>query len=166
MASFNILVNQENKERVETAEIIQKRLNQLGLKISIVKKPFDEYKKDLETGNFDMFLAGIDFDILPNLESFLTTAGVGEGGINYQNFKDEKMDILIKEMYTAKSLDEFVERAVKFQQYFQEQLPVIGILFKYDILLTDYTIKGEKEPNMYNQFNNIEKWYIETEVKN
>ena len=166
MTTLNLLVNKENKERTETAELIQKRLSQLGLNINIVKKPFEEYKKDLETGNFDMFLAGIDFGTIPNLQSFLMSSGTGEGGINYQNFKDSRMDLLVSNLYNATSEEVFLKAAKDMQQYFAEQLPVVGILFKDQILLTDYTVKGDKKPNIYNQYNNIEKWYIEQEVGN
>lgn len=166
MTTLNLLVNKENKERTETAELIQKRLSQLGLNINIVKKPFEEYKKDLETGNFDMFLAGIDFGTIPNLQSFLMSSGTGEGGINYQNFKDSRMDLLVSNLYNATSEEVFLKAAKDMQQYFAEQLPVVGILFKDQILLTDYTVKGDKKPNIYNQYNNIEKWYIEQEVVN
>ncbi|WP_317366500.1 ABC transporter substrate-binding protein [uncultured Tyzzerella sp.] len=161
MANFSILVNVENKERVESAELIQKRLSQIGINVNIVKKPFEEYKKDLEQGNFDMFLAGIDFGIVPNLKSFLMSSGTGEGGINYQNFKDARMDFLVGNIYTATSEEAFIKATIDMQQYFAEQLPVVGIFFKDEILLTDYTVKGDKKPNIYNQFNNIEKWYIE-----
>lgn len=164
--NFSILVNKENKERIEMAMLIQKRLSQIGLNITVVKKPFEEYKKDLEEGNFDMFLGGIDFGIIPNLQSFLTSTGTGEGGINYQNFKDEHMDELIENMYKATSEESFIQQAISMQKYFVEQLPVVGIVFKNQMLLTDYTIKGDKQPNIYNQFNNIEKWYIEQEVDN
>lgn len=161
MTNFSLLVNEENKERVEMAEIIQKRLSQIGLNVNIIKKPFEEYKLDLETGNFDMFLAGIDFGIIPNLQSFLMSSGTGEGGINYQNFKDSKMDFLVGNIYNATSEEAFIKASTDMQQYFAEQLPVVGIFFKDQILLTDYTVKGDKKPNIYNQFNNIEKWYIE-----
>ena len=165
MTNFTLLVNLENKERLETAELIKKRLSQIGLNVTIIKKNFDEYKKDLETGNFDMFLAGIDFGLVPNYQSFLTSSGTGEGGINYQNFKDAKMDTLVSNMYTAKSEQNFLNASYEMQKYFVQTLPVVGIFFKDDILVTDYTIKGEKQPNIYNQFDNIEKWYIEQEVK-
>ena len=166
MININLLVNLENKERIETAELIQKRLNQIGLNVNVVKKPFDEYKNDLQTGNFDMFLAGIDFGVIPNLQSFLMSSGTGEGGINYQNFKDSRMDYLVGNIYTATSEEAFLKASIEMQQYFTEQLPVVGIFFKDKILLTDYTVKGEKKPNIYNQYNNIEKWYIEQEVEN
>lgn len=166
MLNFQLLVNKENKERVETATLIQKRLNQIGININIVKKPFEEYKKDLEDGNFDMFLGGIDFGLIPNFASFLSSVGTGDGGINYQNFKDEHMDKLVEQMYKATSEKTFIQASIELQKYFAEQLPVVGIVFKNQMLLTDYTIKGAKQPNLYSQFNNIEKWYIEQEVKN
>lgn len=159
-AKFSLLVNVENKERVEVAELLQKRCASVGVRLDVVKKPFNQYKTDLENGNFDLFLAGINFGILPNLESFLMSKGTGKGGLNYQNFKDAHMDRLVSNMYNAVSQEIFVKNSQAMQQYFLEQLPVVGIVFKNKILLTDHTVVGEKMPNMYNQFNNIEKWYI------
>ena len=76
------------------------------------------------------------------------------------------MDSLVGNLYNATSEEAFLKASIDIQQYFAEQLPVVGILFKDQILLTDYTIKGDKKPNIYNQYNNIEKWYIEQEVEN
>ncbi len=157
---FNLLVNSENKERIETAELIQRRLIQVGIQINIVEKPFSEYILDLEASNFDMFLGGIDFGTKPNFISFLTEAGLGEYGLNYQNYYDMKMTLLIQNMYNAVSEYTIATASIEFQKYFAEQLPVIGIVFKNHMLATDYTVRGVKTPTLYSQYNNIHNWYI------
>ena len=162
-----ILVNAENEERIETAELIAKRLEQIGIKVLVVVKPFAEYMNILEEGSYHMFLGGIDFYTIPNFESFLMSTGKGQGGINYCNFSDAKMDLLIGNMNKAIGEENFLKATKEFETYFSEQLPMVGLFFKNDILLTDNTIIGNKNPNLYNQYNNIELWHIkQKDVKN
>lgn len=160
--SFSLLVNSENVQRLETANLIQKSLEQIGIEITIISKPFEQYKLDLENGDFELFLGGIDFDILPNFNSFLSSSGLGEYGINYQNYSNAHMDMLISNMYSATSEENFMSACADFQIYFSEELPVIGIMFKNKFLITDNIILGEKSPTILNPFDNIEKWYIST----
>ncbi len=162
-AVFNLLVNSENKERIETAELIQRRLVQVGVQLNIVQKPFGEYIQDLEDSNFDMFLGGIDFGTKPNFKSFLTEAGLGQYGLNYQNYYDVKMTLLVDGLYNSVSEYSLATSSIEFQRYFAEQLPVVGIVFKNHMLATDYTIRGTKTPTLYSQYNNIHDWYIKQE---
>lgn len=159
--TFTLLVNSENSERLETANLIQKSLEQIGIEIIIIPKSFDQYKIDLENGNFELFLGGIDFDVVPNYYSFLSSSGLGLGGINYQNYSSQYMDTLINNMYNATSELNFMSACTDFQLYFSEELPVVGIMFKNGFLLTDTTVIGNKSPTLLNPFNNIEEWYMD-----
>lgn len=159
-AKTTILVNSENEERIETAKLIAKRLEQIGLNVSVVIKPFEEYINILKEGSYHMFLGGIDFNTVPNFESFLTSTGKGEGGINYGNFSDARMDFLIGNMSRAIGEENFLKATKDFEIYFSEQLPLVGLFFKNDILLTDNTVLGNKTPNLYSQYNNIHLWHM------
>lgn len=163
-----ILVNAENEQRIEIADFISKRLERLGLKVVVIVKPFDEYLQILQEGTYHMFLGGIDFNMIPNFESFLTTNGIEEGGLNYFDYQDPKMDLLIGNMYKAIGEQNFLKACKEFEKYFTEQLPLVGLYFQKDILLTDGKVLGEKNPNIYSQYNDIELWHIKQEevVKN
>ncbi len=157
--SFSILVNSENEVRLEIAEIIKSNLEQLGLNITIVSKPFDEYIELLTNDDFDMFLGGINFGLTPDFESFISSSGIEEG-VNYFNYSNEQMDNLLKTMLTATNEQDFLKGINDFETFFYEQLPFVGLFFKENILVTDASILGNKYPTIYNQFNNIELWYI------
>lgn len=156
---LTILVNEENNERVETAKLISNRLNQLGIKNEVIKKTFEEYKELLENDDFDIFIGGIDFASYPDYKSFLTSAGLEKGGINYNNIDDEYMNELVDKVYSAVNENDLLIYMEELQQYCNEYLGFVGILFKDYILLSDENVKILKG-SRYNFFSNIKDWYI------
>ncbi len=160
----SILINSENEQRIEMANLIAKNLKQIGINVEIISKPFNEYMESLKKGEFEMYLGGINFNNVPNFESFLGTLGTGEGGLNYSNYIDTRMDFFISNISKQIGEQNFLNACNQFEKYFSEQIPMLGICFKKEILLTDYTIQGDKKPNIYNQFNNIEIWHKIDEV--
>lgn len=162
-----ILVNSENEQRIEIANLITKKLKQIGINVSIILKPFDKYIESLKNGDFQMYLGGIDFNIVPNFESFLSSFGLGEGGLNYFKYSNQNMDNLILNISKSIGEENFLKACKEFEQFFSKDLPIIGICFKKDILLTDYTIQGNKNPGLLNQYKNIFDWYkVAEEVEN
>ena len=154
---LSILVNKENKERIETAENIINNLNSLGINSKILVLPFDEYLNAISNKNFDMFIGGIEFSEFPDIKNFLAT----NGNLNFFSYSNETMDNIINEVYTSSNEQNLINNIKQFQLYFKEQLPVIGILFKNKILLSDGSIQEDKDKNtnIYNYYNNFKNWY-------
>lgn len=158
--SYSILVNEENNERVESAEIIKNSLNQIGMNIAVKKVPYSQYLELLSTDKFDLFIGGARLKIHPDLRSLFLSSSQVSPGINYFNYSDSTMDNLINNSLNAKDEESFKNSIAEIENYFGEQLPCIGICFKSSILLTDKRIGGEKLPTLNNIFNNIKQWYI------
>ncbi len=155
--TFTILVNGDNAERVETANIIAASLNQTGMHVSVVQKPYNDYITALVTDNFDTFIGGTDikcgFDLRPMLSSSFVVSDT-----NYVNFSDPQMDTLLNEEMTA--VGEAATKAAlgNVEQYISVQLPLIGIGFKNSVLLTSSDITGITIPYINNCFVNAAKW--------
>ncbi len=67
--SFTMLVNSENRLRVEAARLISKQLSSFGIQITVVEKDYEQYKLSLESGSFELYLGEVkltdNMDIYP-----------------------------------------------------------------------------------------------------
>ena len=57
--SFTMLVNSENRIRVAAAKSIAEQLLEYGISITVIEKKYEEYKKALDDGNFQLFLGEV-----------------------------------------------------------------------------------------------------------
>jgi peptide/nickel transport system substrate-binding protein len=154
-----ILVNSENNSRVESANLLAKSLNMSGFTASVTAVGFDEYKKRITDDDFDVFIGSINVREDMDLTEFLGSGAV-YGGKNYSNFSDERMDRLLDDVANASDTDKYKLALSEASKYCSNQLPVIGIGFKDDMLLTKDRVKGIKKPLDGYIFGNINEWYI------
>lgn len=154
--TFNILVNSENPSRVESAKMMSEAFNSIGMHTGVEAVSYDEYIKRLEEGNFTMYLGGVR--LKENMD-VVALAG-SSGAINYGKYADVNMDKLIGDCTSAISEEGYKAALNELSKYISNQLPVIGIGFKSDILVTTNRIQGEKAPAINNIYGNINKWYI------
>ncbi len=154
--TFNILVNSENSSRVESAKMMSDVFNSVGMNTGVEAVSYDEYIKRLEEGDFTMYLGGVRLK-----ENMDVVALAGSSGtINYGKYADVNMDKLIGDCTSAISEEGYKAALNELNKYISTQLPVIGIGFKSDILVTTGRIQGEKSPAINNIYGNINKWYI------
>lgn len=154
--SFNILVNSENSARVESAKLISEAFNSVGMSTGVEAVSFSEYNERLKNGNFDMYLGGVR--LKENMD--ITSLAGSSGNINYGGYADVNMDKLIGDCTAAISEEGYKAALNELNKYISSQLPVLGIGFKSDILVTNSRIKGEKNPSVNNIFGNAYQWYI------
>ncbi len=158
--AFSILVNEENAERTETAEIIAEDLNRLGMKVTVIKKPFEEYSELINADDFDVFIGGTDFRCGFDLREFLLSSSV-YSGTNYVNFSDKTMDTLLDAEIGAIGQEAQKAALKDVERYISLQLPIIGIGFRNGALLTASDISGVTIPYVNNCFAGVERWSFE-----
>lgn len=132
--NLRILVNNENPQRVKTAELIKKTLIDYGINSVVDKKNFDEYKIAIQNKNFDLLIGGFhpeklfDYETLFNLldyrlKNFLQLKFA---------FDRQKFDSVIKDLNNQMSQD--------------AKIIILGQ--KKEILLTNKKIRFEE--SLYN----------------
>src|SRR5699024_8601465 len=89
--SFKLVVQNSNSKRVEVAEKIKADLENIGIKISIIKASDNQYNNYLNNKNYDAIITGITSSLSPNLETYF-------GQNNYANFNNEELNTLISEV--------------------------------------------------------------------
>ncbi|MCD8089352.1 MAG: ABC transporter substrate-binding protein [Clostridiales bacterium] len=155
--TFKILVNEENAERVETANVIAESLNMIGMNVTVDKRPFEEYAELINADEFDTFIGGCrlraGFDLRP-----LLLSSASYSGTNYVNFSDSTMDTLLNEAASAVGSDNTKRALGEVERYISVQLPLIGIGFKNGVVMTSSDIKGVTIPYISNCFVGAADW--------
>ncbi|MCD7904384.1 MAG: ABC transporter substrate-binding protein [Clostridiales bacterium] len=157
--SFKILVNEDNPERVETANVIAESLNLIGMNVTADPRPYEEYAALIEADDFEVFLGGTSlrcgFDLRP-----LLLSSASYSGTNYVNYSDSTMDTLLTAEAEAIGEEAVKEALREVERYISVQLPLIGIGFKTGVVMTSSDIKGMTIPYISNCFVNAARWSI------
>jgi len=149
---FGILVNEENTERIRSAEKIAESLKSIGVDAYVEKADFQTYQERLFKGDFDVFLGGYEMSLAPYFGDFFHS----EGSMNFISYKNEKMDELLNEVYKSVSEKEIIEKYGILQELVYEEKPYISILFKEKSLYANNKTTGTFTPLDYNYYRNIE----------
>lgn len=127
---FTILVNEENAERVEIATLIANSLNDLNIYCEISSLPFEEYVLAIENKDFDIIVGGYSLSYDGNLEFLL---GSGENIFSYSN---DIMDNYLEKVANSDNNSELLVHMALLQQYISDELPIISICFRDDIVVS------------------------------
>lgn len=156
--SFNLLVNEENKERLRVAEYMQKMYKELGIEVNIDKVAAEVYKERIYNKQFDAFLGGWKISYIPDVTFAFHSSQIANGD-NFISYSDQMMDDLIRNAFTSHP-DQITEAYGRLQQYIAEQNPYISLYFKNGALITKKKIGGNIQPNPINFYSNIEEWKL------
>lgn len=93
---FTITTNQGNEQRIKTAEIIQKRLKDIGIKVKIKVLEWSVFLSEcVEKRNFDTVLLGWSLSLDPDPFDIWHSSKTKEGEFNFIGFKNDEIDRLI-----------------------------------------------------------------------
>ena len=95
---FTILVNQGNEERLKVAQIIQKRLKDIGIKVKIKVLEWSVFLTEfIDKKNFEAVLLGWSLGRDPDNYDIWHSSKTKEGEFNFIGYKNEEVDRLLVE---------------------------------------------------------------------
>ena len=153
--TLTFLVNSENVAKASAAQRITYQLEAAGAAVELRQMPFEAYAAALVRGEFDLYLGETaltaGFDLAPLLGS--------AGALNYGGWWAEGVDGLLAAMLSA-APEERVTHAGAFFALFNEQAPIVPILFKNGSVLTQWGQLSGLSPVRGNVFYGFENWII------
>lgn len=155
---FNILVNEENVERVQIANSIRHNLEVIGVGVNLMVYSFEDYTNELNNRNFDLVLAGVNLSISPDLGFLLHSSQIRAS--NFMSYSSDTLDMLLATVVNSPNEGTYVDSISNLQKYISEELPFISIAFRTFVLLTDTSIKGDLSPSLNNIYLNVSQWFI------
>ena len=143
---FEIITNQ-NKQREMTAVVIQKRLHEIGVEVSIRVIEWASFvNRFIKTGDFDVVVLGWSLSLDPDQYNIWHSSQQGPGQFNFLGYSNKKVDKLLelgrKELNISKR-----ERIYhKFSKYLLEDSPIVYLYAGYGLSAVHKRVKGIKNP--------------------
>lgn len=163
---LELLVNDDNKNRIELASEISAQLAQNDIYVKVVVLKWQEIFNRISSGKFDMVLTGINIPSIPDisyllsepyLSSFNNTAAAAYNISGYSNSViSEYIDKIFMEN------DDTKKRAlyINMKAIIDDELPYMGICFYSNAVVYNKRLRGSLNPNAWNKYNDITGWYI------
>ncbi|PAB61394.1 ABC transporter substrate-binding protein [Anaeromicrobium sediminis] len=152
---LNLLVN-DSDERVKSAKYILNDLAQIGIDVNVQVVNWDEYMKRIKMSDYDMVLMGVDLK-----ESLSTDFLLNSSQNPFFSYKNEELNVLTSKLPgVANELDREVIRK-EITDIYMNDMSYISLFIRNKAIISSKKIKGSLSPNLFNIYNNINKWYIE-----
>ena len=150
---LKLLVNNENKKRVEVAENIKEQLKEVGITINIISVNNYKFNNYIKNNNYDMILTGNVVSTSPILETYF-------GDNNLSNYTNDKLRDLLNDIKKiGNQEDKLKEKYYEIKEIYKDEMPFISLYFNSVFVLSSKKIKGSFNGNWYNIYYNIDNWY-------
>ena len=150
--NIRLVVQATNGERVAVAEMIKANLEEIGIKVTIIKASDSQYQNYLQNKNYEMILTGIRQSASPNLETYF-------GVSNLANYTNEELNSIINEVKNITKEDLLKEKYLKIREIYNDEIPYIGLYSSYYAIASNWNLKGNITTNWYNIYKDINNWY-------
>ncbi len=150
--NLKLVVQESNSARNTVAEMIKTNLEEIGIKITIIKASDSQYENYLQNKNYDMILTGTLESMSPNLETYF-------GENNLANYNNEEIRNILGEVKNITKEDILKEKYSKIRQIYNEELPYISLYNSFYAVASSWNLKGNISTNWNNIFMNIDNWY-------
>lgn len=90
--NFSLLVNSENRIKVQAAQIIAQQLSQYGITVTVVEKKYKDYIDALKDGDFQLFLGEIKLSDNMDISSMVLPKGSAAYGLKKVKKEDKAKD--------------------------------------------------------------------------
>jgi peptide/nickel transport system substrate-binding protein len=157
---FTILTNQGNDIRVRTAEIIQRRLHNIGIQVKIRTIEWASFLKQfIEKGRFDAVLLGWNTGLDPDQYDIWSSTKTKPGELNFIGYKNLEVDKLLSEGRHTFDREKRRQAYFKFQEILAEDQPYTFLFVPDALPAISRRFHGIKPAPAGIDYNFI-KWYV------
>ena len=157
---FNILVNQGNDVRIRTAELIQKRLRDVGISVKIRVIEWATFINEfIDKRNFEAVILGWSTSPEPDLFDIWHSSKQGPKEFNFISFENKEVDELIIKARHTMDKEERKKCYFRIQEILAEEQPYTFLFIPYSLIAVHKRIKGIEPASAGITYNNLE-WYV------
>jgi peptide/nickel transport system substrate-binding protein len=147
---ITIIVNAANPEGVGTATILAEGLEGAGVYVILEILPFADFTQRVDMADFDIMVGGIMAPAAPDFAFLYAILG----------YASEELNLALSMMRFALSESALIQAAEVAQHYVTENLPIIGVAFRREVLYTAGHVHGNVEISSNDIFVNVGDWFI------
>ncbi len=133
--SFSLLVNSENRIRVQAAQLIAQQLSQYGITVTVTEKSYKDYREDLKKESFQLFLGEIKLSDNMDISCMVLPKGSAAYGLKKVEKSDKDSETEKTESSEKSESIEKTEKKEKFEKSSCEK--VVKGFYKGDNTITD-----------------------------
>lgn len=161
---FTALIPAHSAYRIETAEVIRKNLEAVGIRMNTQPMDFVAFLDALNTQSFDAYFLGWA-DVFPHNpdQPYWSPAAdvLSPGGLNFTSYSNPQLNALMDRARTTAGCD-FRERIPYYRQIqriLQEDMPYIWLYARTETYLAQGSLEGF-DPLPHRLFWNVDTWRV------
>jgi len=158
--SFTIVTNQGNDLRVKSAEIIQRRLQEIGIEVKIRVIEWASFLKEfINPGNFDVTILGWTGGPEPDQYNIWHSSKTGPRELNFIGFNNAEVDDLLER--GRRTFDQAERKVIydRFQAVLAEEQPYTFLYVSDALPVVARRFRGV-EPSPAGIRHNFIEWYV------
>lgn len=145
--AFEIITNNGNKEREYTAVIIQRRLKEIGIQVSIRTIEWASFiKQFINTGDFDVVILGWGLGLDPDQYSIWHSSQQAPGQFNFIGYENPTVDKLLEQGRTELNPDKRTKIYHAFAKTLLEDSPIVYLSAGYGLTAMHKRVQGVVKP--------------------
>ncbi len=157
---FTIMTNQGNNQRKLTAEIIQKRLREIGIDVKIRIVEWSTFINEfIDKKKFDAVILGWGLDPDPDQYDIWASTKTGPNQFNFISYKNPEVDRILDEARHTFDIEKRKKLYYRFQEILAEDQPYTFLYIPYSLVAVHKRVRGIKPAPAGISYNFI-RWYI------
>ncbi len=158
--AFTILTNQGNEIRVRTAEIIQRRLSEIGINVKIRTVEWAAFLKEfIDKGRFEAVILGWNTGLDPDQHDIWHSSKTRTGELNFIHYKNPEVDALLEEGRHTFDREKRRKAYFRFQEVLAEDQPYTFLFVPDALPAISKRFRGIKPAPAGIDYN-FHKWYV------
>lgn len=163
---FAIITNQGNDERIKIAQIIQRRLKDIGIKVKIKVVEWSVFLTEfIDKKNFETVLLGWSLGREPDNYDIWHSSKTKEGEFNYIGFNNEEVDRLLTEARRTFDQEKRKEYYHRIHRIIYEEQPYMFLYVPDSLSILHNRFQGIKPAPIGIGYNFIEWWVPRAEQR-
>lgn len=158
--AFTILTNQGNDIRVRTAEIIQRRLSEIGINVKIRTVEWAAFLKEfIDKGRFEAVILGWNTGLDPDQHDIWHSSKTRTGELNFIHYKNPELDALLEEGRHTFDREKRRKAYFRLQEVLAEDQPYTFLFVPDALPAISKRFRGIKPAPAGIDYN-FPKWYV------
>ncbi|MFH1147376.1 MAG: peptide-binding protein [Pseudomonadota bacterium] len=157
---FTIMTNQGNDTRARTAEIVQRRLGEIGIDVKIRVVEWAAFIKEfIDKRRFEATLLGWSISQDPDIYDIWSSSKTKDGELNFISFKNSEVDALLEKGRRSFDREERRKAYWRIQEILAEEQPYLFLYVPDALPVVHARFKGI-EPAPAGISHNFIKWFV------
>ncbi|HEY4715921.1 MAG TPA: peptide-binding protein [bacterium] len=161
---FYVTTNQGNDQRLKTAELVQRNLGEIGIKMNIKVLEWTAFLDAIDRRNFDAVIIGWSLDPDPDQYDIWHSSRTGPKEFNFVSYENPEVDRLLEAGRNACSIDKRKGYYFKLQEILAEDQPYTFLYFPQSLPIVHSRFYGIKPAPAGIGYNFVD-WFVPQQMQ-